>query len=244
MFSEPEFWVAVAFVIPMGCSPIGVHRTVLSARSPPRPDQGRTRRAPAASDGPPSCWPSTRPPHASAEREAQDIISVPGPRPSGLPRRPRSSWKISSSGAQDRREQDRAGRSPGDRRRAGGGGQRRGCRGIDHSVEIGKRGSRRRVAGQGHRRSPRQAELIDESFKLKSRRDDFAPAFCFDERMSRRSGSGSTASWEMTPPISSSSPSSPSVRASRPADRSRYRTHRSRRHCRPAPDRPRLPPPG
>ena len=46
MFSEPEFWVAVAFVILMGVfAYLGIHRTVLTgARSSQRAHQGRTRR--------------------------------------------------------------------------------------------------------------------------------------------------------------------------------------------------------
>jgi F-type H+-transporting ATPase subunit b len=76
MFAEPEFWVAVAFVILMGVFVyFGVHRTVLttldhrSDRIKAELDDARRLKEEAA-----KLLAEYRARHASAEREAQDII--------------------------------------------------------------------------------------------------------------------------------------------------------------------------
>ena len=77
MFAEPEFWVAVAFVILMGVFVyLGVHRTVLktldhrSDRIKAELDDARRLKEEAA-----SLLAQYKARHASAEREAQDIIA-------------------------------------------------------------------------------------------------------------------------------------------------------------------------
>ncbi len=76
MFAEPEFWVAVAFVILMGVfAYFGVHRTVLktldhrSERIRAELDDARRLKEEAA-----KVLAEYQARHASAEREAQDII--------------------------------------------------------------------------------------------------------------------------------------------------------------------------
>jgi F-type H+-transporting ATPase subunit b len=78
MFSEPEFWVAVAFVILMGVfAYFGVHRTVLTTLDHRRDrikaelDDARRLKEEAA-----KLLAEYRARHASAEREAQDIIEA------------------------------------------------------------------------------------------------------------------------------------------------------------------------
>src|ERR1700758_289510 len=78
MFAEPEFWVAVGFVILMGVfAYIGVHRTVLTAldhrseRIKAELDDARRLKEEAA-----SLLEQYRARRASAEREAQDIIAA------------------------------------------------------------------------------------------------------------------------------------------------------------------------
>jgi F-type H+-transporting ATPase subunit b len=77
MFAEPEFWVAVAFVILLGVfAYFGIHRTVLttldhrSARIKAELDDARRLKDEAA-----KLLAEYKARHASAEREAQDIIS-------------------------------------------------------------------------------------------------------------------------------------------------------------------------
>ncbi|ABE61166.1 H+-transporting two-sector ATPase, B/B' subunit [Nitrobacter hamburgensis X14] len=77
MFAEPETWVAIAFVILMGVfAYVGVHRTVLttldrrSARIKGELDDARRLKDEAA-----KLLADYRARHASAEREAQDIIA-------------------------------------------------------------------------------------------------------------------------------------------------------------------------
>jgi F-type H+-transporting ATPase subunit b len=77
MFSEPEFWVAVGFVVLMGVFVyVGVHRTVLKAldhrsdRIKAELDDARRLKDDAA-----KLLAEYKTRHASAEREAQDIIS-------------------------------------------------------------------------------------------------------------------------------------------------------------------------
>src|SRR3954462_14061987 len=77
MFAEPEFWVAVAFVILMGVFVwFGVHRTVLKAldhragRIKAELDDARRLKEEAA-----KVLAEYKARHASAEREAQDIIT-------------------------------------------------------------------------------------------------------------------------------------------------------------------------
>jgi F-type H+-transporting ATPase subunit b len=76
MFFEPEFWVAVAFVILMGVfAYFGIHRTVLKTLDHRRDrikaelDDARRLKEEAA-----KVLAEYRARHASAEREAQDII--------------------------------------------------------------------------------------------------------------------------------------------------------------------------
>ncbi len=78
MFSEPEFWVAVAFVILMGVfAYFGIHRTVLKTLDHRRDrikaelDDARRLKEEAA-----KLLAEYRARHASAEREAQDIIEA------------------------------------------------------------------------------------------------------------------------------------------------------------------------
>jgi len=77
MFLEPEFWVAVAFVILMGVFVyLGIHRTVLktldhrSDRIKTELDDARRLKDEAA-----KLLAEYKARHASAEREAQDIIA-------------------------------------------------------------------------------------------------------------------------------------------------------------------------
>jgi F-type H+-transporting ATPase subunit b len=77
MFAEPEFWVAVGFVILMGVFVyVGVHRTVLTAldhrsqRIKTELDDARRLKEDAA-----KLLAEYQARHASAEREAQDIIA-------------------------------------------------------------------------------------------------------------------------------------------------------------------------
>src|SRR3954469_8765897 len=77
MFSEPEFWVAVGFVILMGVfAYVGVHRTVLTALDHRRDrikaelDEARRLKDEAA-----KVLAEYKARHASAEREAQEIVS-------------------------------------------------------------------------------------------------------------------------------------------------------------------------
>src|SRR5437016_11259436 len=77
MFFEPEFWVAVAFVILMGLfAYLGVHRTVLqtldhrSERIKAELDDARRLKEEAA-----RVLAEYKARHASAEREAEDIIA-------------------------------------------------------------------------------------------------------------------------------------------------------------------------
>jgi F-type H+-transporting ATPase subunit b len=77
MFFEPEFWVAVAFVILMGLfAYLGIHRTVLKAldhrseRIKAELDDARRLKEEAA-----KLLAEYKARHASAEREAQDIIA-------------------------------------------------------------------------------------------------------------------------------------------------------------------------
>src|SRR6266481_3228181 len=77
MFSEPEFWVAVAFVILMGVfAYFGVHRTVLTAldhrsdRIKAELDDARRLKEEAA-----KVLAEYKARHASAEREAQELIA-------------------------------------------------------------------------------------------------------------------------------------------------------------------------
>jgi F-type H+-transporting ATPase subunit b len=78
MFAEPEFWVAVGFVILMGVfAYIGVHRTVLTAldhrseRIKAELDDARRLKEEAA-----SLLEQYKARRASAEREAEDIIAA------------------------------------------------------------------------------------------------------------------------------------------------------------------------
>src|SRR6202042_1482481 len=77
MFAEPEFWVAVAFVILMGVfAYFGIHRTVLQSLDHRRDrikaelDDARRLKDEAA-----KLLADYKARHASAEREAQDIIT-------------------------------------------------------------------------------------------------------------------------------------------------------------------------
>src|SRR2546430_14128388 len=77
MFSEPEFWVAVAFVILMAVfAYLGIHRTVLktldhrSDRIKAELDDARRLKEEAA-----KLLADYKARHASAEREAQEIVA-------------------------------------------------------------------------------------------------------------------------------------------------------------------------
>jgi len=77
MFAEPEFWVAVAFVILMGVFAwVGVHRTVLKAldhraeRIKAELDDARRLKEEAA-----KVLAEYKARHATAEREAQEIVT-------------------------------------------------------------------------------------------------------------------------------------------------------------------------
>src|ERR1700759_2413138 len=78
MFAEPEFWVAVGFVILLGVFVyVGVHRTVLTAldkraeRIKAELDDARRLKEEAA-----KLLAQYKARHASAEREAQDIVTA------------------------------------------------------------------------------------------------------------------------------------------------------------------------
>jgi F-type H+-transporting ATPase subunit b len=77
MFAEPEFWVAVAFVILMGLfAYVGVHRTVLTTldhrRDRIKAELDDARRL---KDEATKLLAEYKARHATAEREAEDIIS-------------------------------------------------------------------------------------------------------------------------------------------------------------------------
>src|SRR5947199_4431319 len=77
MFAEPEFWVAVAFVILMAVfAYIGVHRTVLTSldhrRDRIKAELDDARRL---KDEATKLLAEYKARHATAEREAEDIIS-------------------------------------------------------------------------------------------------------------------------------------------------------------------------
>ena len=77
MFAEPEFWVAVGFVILMGVFVyVGVHRTVLTALDH-RSDRIKSELDDACrlKEEAAKLLAEYKARHASAEREAQDIIS-------------------------------------------------------------------------------------------------------------------------------------------------------------------------
>jgi F-type H+-transporting ATPase subunit b len=77
MFAEPEFWVAVAFVILMGVFVyFGIHRTVLQSLDH-RSDRikGELDDARRLKDEAAKLLAEYQARHASAEREAQDIIA-------------------------------------------------------------------------------------------------------------------------------------------------------------------------
>ena len=78
MFAEPEFWVAVGFVILLGVfAYVGVHRTVITALDHRRDrikselDDARRLKDEAA-----KLLAEYKARHASAEREAQDIVTA------------------------------------------------------------------------------------------------------------------------------------------------------------------------
>src|SRR6201992_2811087 len=78
MFAEPEFWVAVGFVILLGVFGwVGVHRTVITALDHRRDrikselDDARRWKDEAA-----ALLAEYKARHASAEREAQDIVTA------------------------------------------------------------------------------------------------------------------------------------------------------------------------
>src|ERR1700749_495857 len=78
MFAEPEFWVAVGFVILLGVFGwLGVHRTVITAldhrRDRIKSDLEDARRL---KDEPAKLLAADKARQASAEREAQDIVTA------------------------------------------------------------------------------------------------------------------------------------------------------------------------
>src|ERR1700742_4200443 len=95
MFAEPEFWVAVGFVILMGVFIyVGVHRTVLttldhrSARIKAELDDARRLKDEAA-----KLLADYHARHASAEREAQDIVSPAKAGPERIPAKAKAKMK-------------------------------------------------------------------------------------------------------------------------------------------------------
>jgi cell division septum initiation protein DivIVA len=141
MFAEPEFWVAVGFVILMGVFVyVGVHRTVLTAldhrsqRIKTELDDARSLKEDAA-----KLLAEYKARHAAAEREAQDIIT--------------------SAKAEAERIAAEA------KSKIEGCGQRRGRGGLHDPVAIGQRRRRRRSVDQRDRGSSRQAELTNTSFE-------------------------------------------------------------------------------
>src|SRR6201989_1126584 len=78
MFAEPEFWVAVGFVILLGVFVyVGVHRTVLTALDH-RAERinGELDDARRLKEEPAKLLAQYKARHASAEREAQDIVTA------------------------------------------------------------------------------------------------------------------------------------------------------------------------
>src|SRR5476651_664411 len=101
MFAEPEFWVAVAFVILMGVfAYFGIHRTVLktldhrSDRIKAELDDARPSRTRR-----PRCWPNTSPATPAPNASRRTSSRPQKPKPSASRPKPRPIWKILSPGA-------------------------------------------------------------------------------------------------------------------------------------------------
>ena len=141
-----EFWVAVGFVILMGVFVyIGVHRTVLTAL-----DHRRERIKSELDDARRLKDEAAKLLAEYKARQRQRRARGTGHHYLGKGRgrthRRRSqdqNGRFCGAADQDRREQDRAGRSPGDRRRPRGGGQGRGHRSLHDPVAIGQGRDRR-----------------------------------------------------------------------------------------------------
>ena len=160
MFAEPEFWVAVAFVILMGVfAYFGIHRTVLTTLDHRRDrikaelDDARRLKDEAA-----KLLAEYKARHASAEREAQDIIENAKAEAERIAAEAKTKMedfvarrtktaesKIALAEAQAMADV------------AFRGGQCRGDRRFHHPVAIGEGPGRRRPAGQGHRGSSRKS---------------------------------------------------------------------------------------
>ena len=198
MFFEPEFWVAVAFVLLMILfAYLGIHKTVLKAldhraeRIKGELDDARRIKDEAA-----KLLADYKARRASAEREAEEIISnarAEAERIAADAKAKMEDFVVRRTKTAESKialaEAQAAGRRP--RRR----GRRRGDGGHHHPVAVGQGPGRRRPADQGHRRSSHQAELSGSSQTHKPARDHRA-GFLF-----------------VAAPATSSSPLSVSVRA-------------------------------
>ena len=162
MFAEPEFWVAVAFVILMGVfAYVGVHRTVLktldhrSDRIKAELDDARRLKDEAA-----KLLAEYKARHATAEREAEDIIAAA----KAEAERIATEAKAKMEDFVARRTKTAEGKialaeaqALADVRAAAADAAVTAA--STHPVAVGQGRGRRRPAGQGHRRSSRKAEL-------------------------------------------------------------------------------------
>jgi F-type H+-transporting ATPase subunit b len=151
MFAEPEFWVAVAFVMLMAVfAYFGIHRTALktldnrSDRIKAELDDARRLKEEAA-----KLLAEYKARHATAEREAHDIIASA----QAEAERIASEAKTKMEDFVTRRTRSAESKIALAEAQALGDG------GIHHPVAIGERPGRRRSPDQGHCRSSRKAEL-------------------------------------------------------------------------------------
>ncbi len=160
---EAEFWVFVAFVILMGVlGYFGVHRTILSALDHRRDriqkelDDARRLKEEAA-----KLVEEYRSRRASAEREAQDIVTSAKAEAERIAAEAKDeNGRVRRTPHEDRRKQDRPGRKPGDCRRSCSCSGSRGLRRHLHHGAVGSRVRGGRIDFQGNRRRSQQAELI------------------------------------------------------------------------------------
>jgi F0F1-type ATP synthase, subunit b len=225
MFTEPETWVAIAFVILMGLfAYLGIHRTVLKAldhraeRIKAELDDARRLKDEAA-----ALLAEYKTKRASAEREAAEIISNARAEAERIAaeaktkmedfvarRTKTAEGKIALAEAQALADV-----------RAAAANAAVAAASTD-PVAVGERLRGRRPPGQGHCRGSRQAELKRFNHR--------------DQKPARPSRAGFFIA-------SSSAHAARAAPASGPAGRSRYRKRSCRRLRLTVPDRPGLPPP-
>jgi len=161
MFFEPEFWVAVAFVILMGLFAISASiapccRRSIAAASASRPNS--TMRA-ASRKKPQNCSRNIRRVAPAPNARPRKSLPTREPKPSALPRSQGQDGGFRRAADQDRESKIALAEAQAlaDVRAAAADAAVAAASTI--LVAIGQGRGRRRAPGQGHRRSPRQAEL-------------------------------------------------------------------------------------